>query len=496
MATRTVVTVLATVALACGSEPTPDPVEPAEFAELCGQTEPIRLLAFEPWRVVDYAWYWQRFGDRRLVRVSYGDTQTASSVLWSVGTCGESPLQLVSGRFSDWILPGQDWPFVCDYETSELRVVDPTGERSPRLVAKLPGSCDVTRTDSGLVGVRTAAEDSVEGELVLFPWPDDIWVDDIEPVVLVDAVKTRYATPYDSSWQTVQGYGDEIFAVTVDDELVRVGIPAGDVEVVATGARTFDLGWESDDSELGYAPRYVLWQRAEPSNDDPELPEGEILLLDRTTNELSSLGHSLLTSAQNSAASWIDSGIVQLPVRVDDELVLRIFQIPSLDYVDVPATVNLRYMLGDDRHLAIRIAEGQPLGTLDTHTGEIVGFGSYFANADSDYWYESRALALLPNGYGYADSEVWLVRGGESPELAFERATINHELMPDGRLLTGVSLDEDGIGQLIVVDGSEERLIDHGVLTSHVSVEDDDASLVAYPILTGERAGLWLVRLP
>jgi hypothetical protein len=501
MATRTVAALFAVLLFGCGGEEPPEPVEPAEFAELCGQTEPIRMLQFEPWRVVDYGWYWKRFGDRRVMHVHYADTETARDVLWSVGMCGEAPRQLVSGNFDSWTLPGQDWPFVCDRDTNELRVVDPSGERPPRLVAQLPGSCNSKRTDAGVVVIRTEAEDSVAGELVLFPSPADIWVDDVEPVVLVNAVKTRFATPEQSSWDTVQGEGDEVYVVTVDDELVRVSVPAGDVEVLATGVRTFELGWVPDESELGYAPRYLLWQRMEMSNDDPELPEGEILLLDRTTNELTSLGHSLLTSAHLRATNWMDSGIVQLPVRVDGDLVLRIFQIPSLNYVDVPATLEPLYMLGDDRHLVVRIAEDQPWGTLDTHTGELISFASYFANLAYDYWHESRALALLPaadDGNVYADRELWLVRGGDPPELVANRATVNNRLMPDGRLLTGVNLDEEGVGELIVVDNFEERHVDHGVLTSHtlVGLDGEDDDLVAYTILAGERAGVWLARVP
>ena len=473
--------------LACGSEPT-EPVEPVELAELCGQTEPVRLLPYLPWRRYVGAGAVGVFGDRRLVIVHYADTIAAPQVLWSVGLCGEDPRQLLSGNFYVWTVPGQDWPFACKHSSGELFVIDPSGERAPRLLARLAFGCNATRTDFGLFTIATNSEEDITGDLVAYPWPSDIWTDELELVTVAEGVRD------------LRGSSGELFFVNADDELTRMDIEDSSLELVAPQVSAFTIGYVVDDAEEEYSARYVLWQGIASSNGDPDNPEGEITLLDRTTAQLSSLGHGSLTSAHLGATNWIESGIVQLPVRVDDELVLRLFQLPSLSHVDVDVTIEPRYMLDDDRHLVVRFGEDGPFGTLDVQTGEIVSLQAWFSNPGLSYWHEPRALALLPAAGGdryLAESEVWVIRDGGRPELFANRATQMHELMPDGRLLTGIDLDRNATGNLIVVDDFEERLIDRGVLASYMAegpaVGDN---MVMYSILDGERAGLWLVRLP
>jgi hypothetical protein len=483
--------------LACGEE-RPEPVEPIELAENCGQTEPIRLLQYAPWRKVDFAWHLGVFGDRRLLAVHYDDSAAAPQVLYSVGLCGEAPRQLLSGRLWLWTPPGQEWPFACEPDSGELHVIDPSGERAPKLIARLP-SCHLLWSEEGIFTIRGDTEESVTGDLLGYWWPDDIWSDELAPVIIADDVKTVWATPHQTVWDVLQGSYDELFFVTTNDELTRMNLDDGQLEVVATDVRAFTLGNEPDDSELGHWPRYVLWQDIELSNDDVENPEGEILLLDRTTNEVRSLGNSAL-GADLRATDWSTSGIVQLLVHVEDELVLRLFQLPSLSHVDVPASIEPRYMLADDRHLIVRFGEQGPIGTLDVQTGETVNFTSYFADHGSSYWWQQRAYALLPaagGGKSYAEGELWLIDGGDPPELFANRATLVHGFMPDGRLITGVNLDPVAIGDLIVVDDFEERLIAQDVLTSQVSVGPNvGEDMLTYSILQGERAGLWLARLP
>src|SRR5690606_17528260 len=121
-------------------------------------------------------------------------------------------------------------------------------------------------------------------------WPANVWTDEVTSVVLLDRVKTYHASPGLIEWDMVQDDEDGVFVITGDDELVRVTVPVGSVEVIAPDVRSFQLSSEPDDSKDGYARRHLLWQRIELGNGDPDDPEGEILLLDRTTNELRSLG--------------------------------------------------------------------------------------------------------------------------------------------------------------------------------------------------------------
>lgn len=492
-----IVAVACTCLLACGTE-APEPVEPIELEEVCGKKEPVRLLRYAPWRRVETAWHDGVFGDRRLVTVFHADTETAPYVLWSVGMCGEDPRQLLSGSFTLWTAPGQAWPFACKGHSGELYVIDPSGERAPRLVGRLSAGCGVTRSEFGLFGLRAHSADNLTGDLVSYPWPVDVWNDELEPVILDEEVKRR-GLPGQIAWDALQGNGDELFFVRVSGELMRMNTADTTVEPVAHDVAVFNVGRERDDSELGYWHRYVVWQDIQVTNGDAEAPEGELLLLDRATSEVSSLGNGSLVAAHLGAANWTTSGLLQVPVRVDDELVLRLFQLPALSYVDVPATILPHYMLDDDRHMVVRFGEDGPLGTLDLQTGETVSFEKLFSNPSHGYWHEQRIVLLFPaaGSAPLAEGEVWAVRNGEPPELFAERATRSHRLMSDGRLLTGINLDRHGSGDLIVVDDFEERLIDQGVSMSFIAVTSDAGEhMVSYSIREGDRAGLWLARLP
>jgi hypothetical protein len=482
METRVIAGLFSVLVLGCQADETADPIEPADFAEVCGQTEPVRLLGFEPWREIRFAWYWRQLGDHHLIVVYYDDNDNAPRALWSVGPCGEAPRQLISGNFYFWTIAGQDWPLVRDTESGAVLVVDPSGERNPRQLFELPSDSTAQRNDAGFFYVRPDNEDGATADLVMYPWPEDIWVDEIEPEIILAGVKMDAL--YDD--------GNDLLLMTIDDELVRVSTTDGEVEVLATGVRSFSAGYELNDSELGYAARYLVWQHV----------EGEIMLLDRSTGQLSSLGGSTLEFASSVSTSWSASGVLELQVEGDDGPVLRLFQLPSLGYVDVPTTVDLQLVLADGRHAVARVGEDEPLGILDLQTGEFVSLTSFFPNAAHHTSYEQRVLALLPAASSnaiFADSELWLIRDGDPPELVAHRATINHEFMLDGRLLTGIGLDGNQVGDLIVVDEFEERLIDRGVLTSHLhpaTNEDPDPTVLTYSIVDGDRAGLWLARLP
>jgi hypothetical protein len=102
----------------------------------------------------------------------------------------------------------------------------------------------------------------------------------------------------------------------------------------------------------------------------------------------------------------------------------------------------------------------------------------------------------LPDG---EEGELWLVTDGDGPRLIAERATWHHWFMPDGRLLSGVDVNEKRIGELVVIDPDtlEEQRIDVAVFASHYSRPDpsSDDTTVIYGIAEGRRRGLWLVRL-
>jgi hypothetical protein len=286
---------------------------------------------------------------------------------------------------------------------------------------------------------------------------------------------------------------------TGDDELVRVSLDDGSVEVVATDVRAFELGYGAyDEDTLDWPRRYLIWQRSELTNDDPESPEGEILLLDRETGDLRSLGETALAYAGLSAVNWSSSGLLVLPFPAgaqDGELVLRLYDLASHTWVDVSDTLEPMYMLADDRHLIVREGQGAPYQTLDVQTGEL-GIITEKPTRAYHYSTDARVLGVLPDG---EEGELWLVTDGDGPRLIAERATWHHWFMPDGRLLSGVDVNENKIGELVVIDPDtlEEQLIDVGVFATHYSRPDpsSDDTTVIYGIAEGTRRGLWLVRL-
>jgi hypothetical protein len=243
----------------------------------------------------------------------------------------------------------------------------------------------------------------------------------------------------------------------------------------------------------------LVWQRSELTNDDPESPEGEILLLDRETGELRSIGETALAYAHLRAFNWSPSGLLQLPFPAgtqDGELVLRLYDLASHTWVDVSGTLEPMYMLADDRHLIVNDGQGTPPQTLDVQTGEL-GTITETVPAASHYSSDVRGLGILPDG---DEGELWLVTDGEGPRLIAERATWHHWFMPDGRLLSGVDINDKKVGELVVIDPDtlEEQLIDLDVFATHYSRPDpsSDDTTVIYGIAEGARRGLWLVRLP
>jgi hypothetical protein len=485
--------------LSCGSDTVSATVE---LAEICGQTEPVQLLGFEPGRELSFV-YATQVGQRRIVRIGYEDAEHPYDMeLWSVGLCGEMPLKLDTGVSGvRTFQPYPDLVFVFDRERTEIRALDPTGAHAPRAVFETPSPSGeyLRETDAGLVGIWPDYEYSPTGTLVLQPWPEDPWADDVELVVLLEGVGTYAETQGFSEWDVLAGGGDEVFVRTVDDELVRVSLHDGSVEVIATDIRAFELGYGAyDEDTLDWPRRYLIWQRSELTNDDPESPEGEILLLDRETGDLRSIGETALAYAGLSAINWSPSGLLALPFPAGTRaggLVLRLYDLASHTWVDVSDTLEPRYMLADDRHLIVREGPGAPLQTLDVQTGEL-GTISEKPLGPHHFSSDVRGLGFMPDG---EEGELWLVTDGDGPRLIAERATWHHWFMPDGRLLSGVDLNEKKIGELVVIDPDtlEEQLIDVGVFATHYSRPDpsSDDTTVIYGIAEGTRRGLWLVRL-
>jgi hypothetical protein len=483
--------------LSCGSDTVS---ATGELAEICGQTEPVQLLGFEFARELGYVLATQ-IGQRRIVTIGYADAGPYDKQLWSVGLCGETPRKLDAGVYGVWTYqPYPDLVFVSDHERREIRVLDPTGAHAPRAVFETPSPSGsyLLETDAGLVGIWPDYERSPTGTLVLQPWPEDPWADDVEPVVLLDGVGTYAESPAFNEWDALAGGGDEVFVRTVDDELVRVSLDDGSVEVIATDVRMFQLGYDAyDEDTLVWPRRYLVWQRSELTNDNPDSPEGEILLLDRETGDLRSVGETALAYAHLSAIAWSSSGLLQLPFPAgtqDGELVLRLYDLASHTWVDVSDTLEPMHMLADDRHLIVRDGKGAPLRTLDVQTGELGAITE--KPASFHYSYDVRGLGVLPDG---EEGELWLVTDGDGPRLIAERATWHHWFMPDGRLLSGVDVNEKKIGELVVIDPDtlEEQLIDVGVFATHYSRPDpsSDDTTVIYGIAVGTRRGLWLARL-
>ncbi|MFV8750536.1 hypothetical protein ACNOYE_08280 [Nannocystaceae bacterium ST9] len=484
----------------CGDEAT-GPV-PAELAELCGQTDPVQILALDPDRPLARVDDRGIFAGRRVVQVNYrGGPQVLSgflpsdaSELWSVGPCGEDP-RLLDDSEAHRILTLDAWPerlLDCDLATGEISMLDPAGVRPTNVVFETD-DCFVWPVDDGVLTILP--HDETTGTLALLPWPDDPWTATAEPTVILDPVRMQTDSPHGTPEREVLGVTDDDYlAITTDDELVAISRLDATLTPIATGVREFDYHSSG---------RYVVWQSSEVTSDpDAGWAEGPISLTDRQTGMTTQLTVGALAHTFYDPFEFESAGVLYL--RAESNTIDRFYRLPSLESVDVPEKVIVYRVIDDTRVLI----GDQDLGTgpfrlFDVLTGEST---TLFAGNGSVWgWFDDAAVVLEGVQCCIDDDQrdagrLWRLPFVGEPELMAERVTVGHRLTGDGRVVTPVDIDDDWVGALVVVDPTtlDERQIDDEVFVFQPSATDaiEGDPVVFYTVADRDRRGVWLARLP
>lgn len=462
---------------ACGPE---EPNPPAELEEICGAEGPHRLLALDG----DEALVWagiRRIGDRVYISVGTGEgepifgwPQPATPKLYSTGPCGEEPLLVAEDVVVAW--DDERWPgqvLGCRGLGGDLVKLDPSGASEPTLL--VPDGCGAPWTDHGLV--RFEQVDEATARVLFYPYPDQP-DGPIEPIVLLDAVRGD-SYPFGSV------FADEVLALDLSDDIVRVSLPDGEVTIEQSGV----LGFEATE-------RWLLWQdraSAVENSDDPRDISGDILLRDRETGDDVFLDHRVF---RRNWPQLSDDRVLMMWLGQRETLLV---ELPSQTRIEVPDGHFPKTRIADGRWLTEAGFGGpwyllDPDGTTTLVTGDggVAGWGEEHLSL--------LRIAAAPQADMRAEGEFWRYPfDGSEPELAARRATMGRIWWLDGRIVTPVEVDERWIGRLVIVDPETlaERTIDERVhgRVGYVDLSGDrEPDALVYVVRDGERSGVWVAR--
>jgi hypothetical protein len=455
---------------------------PAEYEQLCGQDGPVKLLDIDPARVPKYVAQ-REVGERYVIRLGF-DSEEPGGELWSVGRCGEDPLQLTEGV--GYPRTYENWPglvFACDESSGMVLAIDPTGERPPNPVFETR-ECFMSLSSTDMISVLGEGE---TGPLVRQLWPEDPLTQPAEQIVLLDEAKA-FPTPssdtYPGEFDVLARHANEVLAITAADELVVLDIDAPAPTVLAQGVREFRVG--------GSDGRWIIWQDVEITNDNPDWPEGPIFVLDRETGESAQLEDSAL--AYNLHDSMVAADLGLLYYRTGgwgDASAGRWVRLDTFESFEVPAPITPTRVIDENRLL---VAEGlrPPFMVFDLSTGELdtLYSGSWMRVSVQD-----EGLDVLRGN----DDELLHIDYDGNSRLLAHSAYIWYRRTSDDHVITPHGVGDDDIGSLVIVDPVtlDAHYIEHDVLSTSPAVfEHDDGLLVSYAIVDPDpdRHGVWLAK--
>lgn len=485
---KTIGATLALAVLGCGSEPSY-----VTYAEVCGETGPVRVLALEtgerlngrPFRVGERVVY--TVGRAAPDEPGQPAPSTIGKALWTTGTCGEAPRELA--RDVEEAYASGQWPGVllaCDPAAGELLAIDPEGVSQAHAVFTGLSGCDVYWTPHGMVHLVVPDPDEQDaglGTLMLHPYPADPFVDTAEPVPLLDGLRTT-SIEGEKTGQQLRVFPEFALALTAEDELVRVSLADGAVSRVQTGVAAF----EADDEG-----RFVLWQDVTATSDNLRYPAGKLFLRDRTDSTDVFLGEAALAFNGN-ALRYLDRGILYLGLAA-----IRVFTVPDMGFHDLPDVGRIVGLLDEHRWLLA----GQGMLSLVDLQGETSTTTLYRGYGD--------ILRTLADGVDLlkvepccqrsslrAEGPLWFVPfAGEPRRLAARASRWGHK-WSDERRATMLDISGDWRGTLVLADPATDELlrVDDGVFVqTYVAKQAFGADVLAYSIPRGERAGVWIARV-
>lgn len=477
---RTLTFVAMLVCSACGGDEVTGPEE-LELGELCGQDTPVRILTLDPAKKplsADSApgrfVVGELVEDRYLFTLTFEDSQ---SEIWSVGRCGEQPALLASNidrwgmdrivRYEQ--LPGV--PFVCRGATNDVVALDPRGVQASNAVFEV-AACVALPTSHGLL---TILGDGETGQLVLQPWPADVFVGTAEQIVLLEDVKAR-PLPGGRPYDVFAATDEEVLAINTNDELVSVALDDLAPTVLAEGVGGF---------HRGASGRWVVWQGVQVTNDDPDSAEGPIFALDRDSGISTQVEDAALADTTTGTTVIEPLGLLYF----DHGMTQHYVKLPSLESFLISEQLKAVAVIDDTRALLFF-----PFTVIDVVTGELTAlFGD---RHDTNSW-DDDGLVILREGEG--GELLGISYSGEQHVLA-KHATRAWQRASDGRIFTLPNMNSAGVGTMIAVDPNtlEESQVDSHVHHSSISLYEEDGKdlVVSYTIVDPDpaRHGIWLAR--
>lgn len=487
---RAFVAVASAQLLACG----PEAREHADLARVCGHEAPWRVLELpEDEAPLTFFSGVQRLGDRIYYIVGAaphdGDPQNEDAefwttpvpehtTLWSTGPCGESPRILAHDVWS--VDADERWPDVVlartGVTTGDILAIDPEGVVPPQVFLRDLHLLDAW-TDHGVVSALPRQEDGI-GTVRLSPYPSAVGEEPPEPITLRADVRAPYGNT-----KTV---GDDVFTITSSGDLLAIDLAEETTSTLASGVVAFAVS-----SDGGF----VGWQEPGAEGDLDALRATH--LLDRDTGNQIDLGDA------RCCGLFFGREGMQIRLPEGGALSQRIVLVPSLEVMDVPTPLDLVYRTADDRWFGT--GAGSELLLYDSETGD------QQALFDDWGWWSAGPTSVdvldfpsaIDSSSMRSEGALWRADyDADRPERIAERATFEYILDAQGRVITPLDVDEDFLGDLVVIDPEslDEMLIDDHVfahLPSHYHPDplfDDDA--IGYTIVDGERSGVWLTRLP
>lgn len=476
----------------CGDEPSF-----VEYAEVCGEAGPVRVLELSPGERLNPAPW--KFGERVVYTIGRATNDLLMQFLpwnstmvtvWTTGPCGESPRKLAEDIKSVFTL--ERWPGVllaCDQHAGQVLALDPEGVRPANVVFTGLSDCELRWTAFGLVSVEESVEEdgsSLTGRLRLHPYPQDPSVDEVEPVTLLGTVRTRSSLGFPSS-QQLRVFDEFALAVTADATLVQIALADGAVTPVQSGV----AGFLADATG-----RTLLWQDATPTSLEVDYPEGKLFLRDRNDGSDVFLGEAAIELNWN-ALNYLEHGFIVITRDT-----IRVFSLPGLGFIDLPR-LNFRAEV-DAQHWLM--ASPQMIGVVDLVSGEakelvqlVHGKGDIVRVRDEGF----DLLKTTPccgTGNSWRDeASLWFVPYAGEPRRLAARATRFGDTLRDGRRVALVDIDGDWHGNLELIDPGADTVlrIDEGVFAGvYLAPEVFGEDVVVYSIPGDERTGVWIARMP
>lgn len=485
---------LAAVVAGCGDEPTY-----VEFAEVCGEAGPVRVLELSPGeRLAAPPW---KFGERVVYTIERRaddeagkpvPSSSASRTVWTAGLCGEAPRRIAEGvEFVFTSEPmGAGMLLACDGEAGELLVLDAEGVAAPHVLFTGLKDCLFGWTPHGMVSVASVEEGDelpALGTLRLHRLPGDPLFsnDTVGATPLLENMRLRSPSGQ-SLGLSHRIFPDFVLAMTDEDDLVRVDLADGAVTTVQTGVVAFRAG--------GLDGRYVIWQDRVPTDDNRLFPGGKLFLRDREDGSDAFLGEAALVFS-NRALSYIDRGLIFLRLAQ-----ARVFSMSDLSFVDLPPLGDFDTLIDERRVLMVG---GWTFSVVDRVSG--AAYTLYRSRGDTvrrrDGGLELLQVSLCCAGgtTRREEGQLWFVSyEGEARRLV-ERASFWGRTLADGRRVDTVDIGGDWRSSLQLADPETGavRRIDEGVFAMiHVAPEVFGEDVVVYSIPGDERTGVWIARMP